>query len=986
MSLGLSGWIAVIAVLVAAVAACRRARLRSELALEAHTELERKVAERTATLTRTQARLAEAADLAQLGSWEWDVAADTVAWSDELYRIYGLRPSEHAATFAGYLACVHPDDRGRVQGLISDAISSGRAFAFDERIVRPDGAVRILASHGQVHTDAHGSPLRLVGICQDVTESRHAERALRDSEARARLIIDGASDAFISTDENDVVTEWNGRAETLLGWTRDEALGRVLGELVVPERERGRRTELLQRFFDAGDAPWRNHRLERHAVHRDGHELALELTISTTPTETGCSFNHFLHDISERRQRERCRSTEHAVIQVLLESPTVQDARPRILEALATGLGWSAGAWWDVEPERRMVCCTELWQSDPGAARAAGLTYAVEVPLRSQGEIIAVLEFLAPEPLERDDLARLAEHVAQFVARKAAERSLREAEQRFHRAFADAGTGMALIGVNGDEEERFLEVNDALCGFTRLHRDELLATTIAAITHPDDLVGDRDLVRRLIDGGGASVQSETRLLGSEGAVVWIAYSTSVIRDGDGQPLYRIAQLQDVTERKHFEGQLQHLADHDPITGLYNRRRFEIALSDELESAARYRTTGAVLALDLDNFKFVNDTLGHSAGDELIATVAEILGARLRRTDTVARLGGDEFALLLPYVDEHQARLVADDLLSAIRRDAVVTNAKGTRRTTASIGIALFPELPNAFTSEALLSEADIAMYDAKAAGRDRACVYNAESSRQLSLEAGMTWREQIREALEEDRFTLYAQPIVPLHGGGPLHHELLVRMIGRGGEIVPPGAFLPVAERSDLILEIDRWVVRRAIEIAKREELGPDARLHVNLSARSLADADLPAHIGRLLASSGVDPSRLVFEITETAAIVNIDRAKQFAHHLDALGCGLALDDFGSGFASFYYIKHLPFGHLKIDGEFVESLVHNTTNQLIVQSVVAIARGLGKRTIAEYVGDSETLELLRSYGVDFAQGYFLGRPAAPQPSAALRDG
>jgi diguanylate cyclase (GGDEF)-like protein len=504
------------------------------------------------------------------------------------------------------------------------------------------------------------------------------------------------------------------------------------------------------------------------------------------------------------------------------------------------------------------------------------------------------------------------------------------------------------------------------------------------ITHPEDAPEALDLVRRLTDGELDCAQAETRLLDATGEVVWIAVSTSVIRDADGRPLYRLAQMQDVTERKRFERQLQHLADHDPVTALFNRRRFEEELGRELSAAQRYGTGGAVLALDLDNFKYVNDTLGHSAGDELIACVAEILRARLRRTDIVARLGGDEFAVVLPHVNEREALRVASELLAAIRGDAVVTTPRGSRRTTASIGIALFPERDDR-AGEELLIEADIAMYDAKEAGRDQACVFDARSSRQESLEARMTWSEEIRDALHENRFTLYAQPIVPLQGPAGDRYELLVRMVDRDGDVIPPGAFLPVAERFDLVQDIDRWVVHEAIALlAEHERRGHDVIFEVNLSAKSLGEPALVADIAALLEASIADPSRLVFEVTETAAIINVDRAKQFARRLGELGCGFALDDFGAGFASFYYLKHLPFDYLKIDGEFVQDLCDSKTNQLVVQSVVAIARGLGKRTIAEYVDDEATLELLRAYGVDHAQGFHVGRPVPAAEIAVPR--
>lgn len=266
------------------------------------------------------------------------------------------------------------------------------------------------------------------------------------------------------------------------------------------------------------------------------------------------------------------------------------------------------------------------------------------------------------------------------------------------------------------------------------------------------------------------------------------------------------------------------------------------------------------------------------------------------------------------------------------------------------------------------------MYDAKEAGRDQAYLFDADSSRQLWLQARMTWVDEIRAALDEQRFTLYAQPIAGLQGPGT-RHELLVRMIGRDGDIIPPGAFLPVAERFDLVQDIDRWVVGRAIELlGGHERRGNDVCFGVNLSAKSLGDADLPAQIARQLAAHGADPARLIFEITETAAIVNLDRAKQFARRLHELGCGFALDDFGAGFVSFYYLNHLPFDLLKIDGEFVESLADSATNQLVVQSLVTIARGLGNQTVAECVGDEQTLEMLRDYGVDFAQGFHIGPP------------
>jgi diguanylate cyclase (GGDEF)-like protein len=435
-------------------------------------------------------------------------------------------------------------------------------------------------------------------------------------------------------------------------------------------------------------------------------------------------------------------------------------------------------------------------------------------------------------------------------------------------------------------------------------------------------------------------------------------------------------MQDVTERRSHEAELRHLADHDPLTGLLNRRSFERELERHVALVERYGSRGAALVLDLDHFKTINDTLGHGVGDELIVRVARALRARLRDSDVLARLGGDEFAVLLPEGGREEAVQVARDVLEAVRGQAVLASSGHARRASASIGIALFaPGGP--MSGEAVLVEADLAMYEAKEDGRDRYAV--AEGGGAQALGARISWADLIRDALEEDRFVLLAQPIVDVATGRIGQYELLLRMVDPSGELIAPGVFLPVAERFDLIGELDRWVVRRALAmLAEVRAAGHDITVEVNLSGRSTGDPELLALIEREVVATGVDPSRLIFEITETTAVANIPAAQEFASRLAELGCRFALDDFGAGFGSFYYLKHLPFDYLKIDGEFVRHCATDATDQLVIQAVVDIARGLGKRTIAEQAGDEATLALLRDLGVDQAQGYFLGRPATLQ--------
>jgi diguanylate cyclase (GGDEF)-like protein/PAS domain S-box-containing protein len=562
--------------------------------------------------------------------------------------------------------------------------------------------------------------------------------------------------------------------------------------------------------------------------------------------------------------------------------------------------------------------------------------------------------------------------IEDVTERRRSEDALIEAEDRFRSAFEEAPIGMAMTTVDG----QFLRVNRAMCEITGYAREALEATDYRAITHADDLAGKERGYTDVLSGRADHYRSEKRYIHADGHVVPVDVSCTVVRDSEGEPIHVLTQVQDITERKRFEGQLQYLADHDSLTGLFNRRRFEEELTRELASAQRYSSRLAVLAIDLDDFKYINDSLGHSIGDELIVRVGEALRARLRRTDILARLGGDEFAVVLPRVDETTALEVAQGLLAAVGEvDLVGLGGRGGGRVGASVGVAMY-DSDTSLTAEELLVEADIAMYDAKEAGRARAVLYDATEDREERMLTRMTWADRIRDALANDSFVLHAQPVVSLNGDPVPRSELLLRMDDNDGDVIPPASFLYIAERFDLIQEIDRWVVSQAVKIlAEEQRAGREIVLCVNLSAKSVTDPKLPEHIASELHAHDADGRGLCFEVTETAAVVNIDRARLFARLIGELGCEFALDDFGAGFASFYYLKHLAFDLLKIDGEFVTDLTTSLTNQLVVKSVVDIARGLGKRTIAEFVEDGETLELLREMGVDFAQGFHIARPA-----------
>ncbi|MET0601526.1 MAG: GGDEF domain-containing phosphodiesterase, partial [Baekduia sp.] len=337
--------------------------------------------------------------------------------------------------------------------------------------------------------------------------------------------------------------------------------------------------------------------------------------------------------------------------------------------------------------------------------------------------------------------------------------------------------------------------------------------------------------------------------------------------------------------------------------------------------------------------------------------------------------------------EAEAGAVCEKLLRAVARDGVVADHTRQARVTASIGLAPFSGA-DGLGAEELLVEADIAMYDAKEAGRNRAATAERADAGPGRHVSRLSWLERIRSALAEDRFELHAQPIVAIGADAdppaPPTFELLIRMRADSGELVPPATFLPIAERFDLVQDIDRWVIARAVELVRGEhEAGRPVTLSVNLSGRTMGDADFAGWLQELLTATPVPARRLIVEITETAAIVNLERARTLADTLRRLGCLLALDDFGTGFASFTYLKNLRFDILKIDGEFVRGLRENQTDRLVVEAVVAIARGLGTPSLAEFVADADTLDAVRALGVDYAQGFHVGRPLPVDEALAI---
>jgi diguanylate cyclase (GGDEF)-like protein/PAS domain S-box-containing protein len=450
-----------------------------------------------------------------------------------------------------------------------------------------------------------------------------------------------------------------------------------------------------------------------------------------------------------------------------------------------------------------------------------------------------------------------------------------------------------------------------------------------------------------------------------------------VRDKEGRFIGHLWIYEDVTKERQTAEQLIYLAERDPLTGLFNRHRFQSELDRMILECQRHESRCAVMFFDLDEFKAINDTFGHRAGDALLIRVAGEISALVRRNEVFARLGGDEFAILLPSLKGNEAEILAERVVRAVAQ--VPFRFEGQNlRLTASLGIAIYPE--QAADSEELVARADIAMYQAKQAGKNTWRVYRDDDTGNRETLARLNWNERISHALDKQGFVLHYQGIYHTLDGSLAHLEALVRMVDdqHPDMLILPGNFIPQAEKSGRILDIDRWVIREAVHELARSPKVP--AIAVNVSARSLGEPTLSHYIAEQLREFQVDARRLIIELTETDAVGDLHDTQRLIEALRHMGCGVCLDDFGTGFSSFAYLKHLHADILKIDGLFIRDLHRHEDNQVFVQAIVNIARGLGKKVVAEYVESENVLEILKRFGVDMVQGYHLDMPAADHPS------
>jgi len=569
--------------------------------------------------------------------------------------------------------------------------------------------------------------------------------------------------------------------------------------------------------------------------------------------------------------------------------------------------------------------------------------------------------------MQRDDVVYFTLLVADISERKASQKLLLEAESRYRNLVETAHD----LVWSTDTQGRWIYLNNAVTSIYGYEPEEMLGHQFNEFQASESKERDAVAFEQVLSGRDL-IQYETVHKDKEGNRRYISFNARPTFDDKGKVILISGTARDITEQKRFEKELTYQAQHDNLTGLHNRSYFQSELERVISRVARSAAECALLYLDLDQFKYVNDTVGHAAGDRLLKECTAMLTKNIREGDLLARFGGDEFTIILYNIDHDHAIPVAENIRSMFEHYRFYDSGK-TFNVTCSIGLTMIDSKTE--SAEDALSRADLACNISKNQGRN--CVHESteQDSEQSAMAEDMGWVTRVRDAIDNDRFKLLYQPILSVASGDIHGYEVLLRLPTDEGPSIKPSGFIPAAERFGLMHNLDRWTVRRAMEfLAELHAESIETQFSINLSGRAVDDSELLNMVKSILNDSGLNPASLTFEITETAAIANLQAARKFIGGLKDLGCRMALDDFGSGFCSFTYLKHLPVDSLKIDGSFVQTLATTKVDQAMVQSMNQIAHALGKTTTAEFVENRETFVLLKNYGVDYAQGHFIGKP------------
>ena len=853
---------------------------------------------------------------------------------------------------------------------------------------------------------------------ESVSYLKLAEQS-QHSESRLKVIIDTSPSAVISADERGLITGWNKKAEEIFGWSHDQAIGRTLSGTVIPRRHHEAHRRGFRRFVETGEGKLLGQSIELAALHRDGHEFPVEVSVSAVwRSGRQLSLVAFITDISERRNAERLRSAQFAVTRPLATSASWAEAAPQVIQGLCESMGWALGEFWGIDREtsalrwefgwlrpsrdleafeaaskaltfaRGVDLVGRVWAtgksaavrdvaSDRNAVRAklagrAGLHGNFVFAVTNGRKVIGVIALFSREvrSLDRPTLRVMADigsQIGQFIERRRAEEELRRSSDRIRAVLESVPEGILTL----DERLQVRSINSAAQRLFGVQVDEVAGKDFGGLIAEPNRGELRPQLRSYLRARDERAQGTHETVGQRKDGTTIPIEFTATRFGSQRLL--IGGLRDVSQRKAETEALQFQALHDPLTGLPNRSFLKERLETAILAAERDLRPCAVLVMDMDNFKEVNDRLGHHVGDQLLREVAARLRGTLRKADMVARLGGDEFAVV-PFgaTDAPRAALIAEKILQALDAPVVIDDTPITPAV--SIGVASFPQ--HAEDAAALMRRADVAMYAAKRA-RSGYSVYASDQEDGNGSPTPLIGK--LGHAIDQFELLLHYQPIVDLADGRPEKLEALVRWGHPKHGLLPPDDFIPSAEQTDLIKPLTAWVLNEALgQLHAWHKAGFEVGVAVNLSARSLADVELAPTVADLLRTWQIPPDKLTLEITERSILsAEADPTLRCLHEI---GVRLSVDDFGTGYSSLTYLKRLPVAEIKIDKSFLADLAQSRDDAAIVRSTIDLGHNLGLRVVAEGVETAETATLLGQLGCDLAQGFHISYPL---PAAQL---
>ena len=927
-------------------------------------------------------------------------------------RILGYPPAELIGVDA--FSLIHPDDAERARGAFGQALARPGATVVSEfRVRHRDGSWREIEGSG---TNRFGEPGidALVVNYRDITDRIRAQRDLRLFQDSMRSV----SDMVRITDLDDRLVFVNDAFLAAYGYRSDEALGRPVQMLWSPKNPEGLAEEIRRESRRSG---WKG---EVATVCRDGRELPIELVTSPIRDERGAlaGLVGIGRDITGRKESERLQSALyriaetassvddlpqfyaaiHRIVGELMDARNFyvalrDDSTGRLTfpyfadEADAAPPGRASGGLTDyvIDTGEPLLASPETFASMVSrgvvAPRGAASIDWLGAPLRTENAVFGalVVQSYSPErrfrEKDRDVLMFVSRHIASAIARRRAADALRDADEFRERVLESATNAIFAL----DRRGRFTLVNRRACEITGYATEELIGASAERLLPYARLAEVRAQFRKTARDRVAVSLFETDLVRRDGSLAPITFSLAPLLAG-GRLIGVAGTAEDITERRRAQERIEHLAYHDALTGLPNHALLQDRLEVAISRARHDRRSIAVLFLDLDRFKVVNDSLGHPMGDRLLQRVGERLSSVVRQGDTVARLGGDEFVVVLSDLkDVEDAVRVGEKIVAGIRLPFRIGDEE--LFVTTSLGISVFPS--DGESGETLIKNADTAMYRAKEQGRDNyqlfTPVLNARSVNRLVLETGL------RRAVENGELVIHYQPIFDLASGGAVGMEALVRWNHPERGLVHPSEFIPLAEETGLIVPLGAWVLATAAaQIRRWRDAGlSPPRVAINFSTRLLAIPTLPGDIGRALRDAGIEPQQLEMEITESVAMNNPDESLAVLYAVRHLGVSISMDDFGTGYSSLGMLKRLPIDTLKLDRAFLRDIESSVDDAAISRAVIVLAHGMKLKVTAEGVETEAQLEFLRRHRCDQAQGFLLGRPLpAPDFEALLARG